>query len=310
MAWRVLPCPMRHCYTGATRSHCEGYVMPDREAIWPNFFIVGAGKAGTTSLYEWLKQHPQVFMSSVKEPRFFASDLPHPAGLVIRDEHEYLNLFSKASGYQAIGEATVSYFRFWRVVSDRIRRAVPNARIIILLRDPVERAYSAYLALYRIGRERRESFYEALRDSPDAPIYCQTYAMPTRAYLEAFGEQNVLVLMFERLESRPRELLAEVASFLEIDQAATTRIATSVANPGGAPRGAWAKKIFAARDRLPMHQLPMPSSSRKLLLRLLLAPKPAIDPHAVELLRPVFEKDLEELECLLRRPLPELKRVW
>lgn len=284
--------------------------MSDREVIWPNFFIVGVAKAGTTSLYEWLKQHPQVYMSAAKEPRFFSSDLPHPTGLVIKDEHEYLNLFSKASGYQAIGEATPSYFQFWRVVPDRIRRAVPNARIIVLLRDPVERAYSAYLALYRAGREQQGSFYDALRDSPDAPIYCQTYSMPTRAYLEAFGEQNVLVLMFERLVSNPNELLVEVAGFLEIDQAAITSIDTSLENPGGAPRGTWAQKVFAARDRLPVRHLPLPQSSKRLLLRLLLAPKLPIDPRAVDLLRPVFEKDLEELERLLGRPLPELRRVW
>lgn len=283
--------------------------MPDSEAIWPNFFIVGAGKAGTTSLYEWLKQHPQVFMSPVKEPRFFARDLPHPVGLVIKDEREYLNLFSKASGYRAIGEATSSYFRLWREVPVRIKTAVPDARIIILLRDPVERSYSNYLMHFRAGRERGRSFYDALLSSPFAPNYRLTYAMPTRAYLEVFGEQNVLVLLFERLRRNPYELLVEVASFLGIDQAAIASIDTFTANPGGAPRGAWAQTVFAARDRLPP-QLPVPRSAKKILLRLLLAPKPAIDPRAVDLLRPVLEQDLEDLERLLGRPLPELRRVW
>jgi hypothetical protein len=282
----------------------------NKEGIWPNFFIVGVPKAGTTSLYEWLKQHPQVFMSPVKEPHYFSNDLVSAARFIARDEHAYLGLFSKASGYQAIGEASTSYFQFWRLVPDRIKLAAPGARIIILLRDPVERAYSNYLMLHRTGRERWGSFYDALRDSPQAPSYGLTYAMPTRAYLKALGEQNVLVLMSESLKRNPYELLAKVARFLKIDEAAMTSIDTFVANSGGAPRGAWAQKVFAARDRLPVQQLPMPRSSRRLLVRLLLAPKSAIDPRAVDLLRPVFEKDLEELECLLGRPLPELRRAW
>jgi len=112
---------------------------------WPNFFIVGVAQAGTTSLYAYLKDTPGVFMSPEKEPHYFQRKRPprkHDRG--IRKQSEYLKLFKGASEDKAIGEASPGY------LSDPesaklIHEAVPKSRIIILLRDPVERAYSAYL---------------------------------------------------------------------------------------------------------------------------------------------------------------------
>jgi len=77
--------------------------------IWPNFFIVGVAKAGTTSLSEWLKQHPQIYIPAIKEPRYFASDLVDPiVRNVVRSKKDYLSLFAKARNYKARGEASTS----------------------------------------------------------------------------------------------------------------------------------------------------------------------------------------------------------
>src|SRR5919108_6309578 len=113
--------------------------------IWPNFFIVGTQKAATTSLYFYLKEIPGVYMSQVKEPFYFA---PHAVQSntsdLIRDKREYLRLFENASGYVAVGEASPIYL--WDPDAPKlIHQTVPHARIIMILRDPIERAYSNYL---------------------------------------------------------------------------------------------------------------------------------------------------------------------
>src|SRR5882672_9220913 len=113
----------------------------------PNFFIVGAPKAGTTSLYYYLSHHPEVFMSPVKEPNFFSYDETVKQNLYHKEKgvgkfEEYRQLFASSNGHhKAIGEASVSYL-FYPSVPQRIHELVPKAKIIISLRNPVERAYS------------------------------------------------------------------------------------------------------------------------------------------------------------------------
>src|SRR5262245_44057756 len=127
----------------------------------PNFFIVGAPKAGTTSLYEYLRRHPQVYMSPVKEPNYFsyadtvAQNLYHKEK-GIEQWDEYVKLFEASNGAHAIGEASVSYL-FYPEVPRRLNEKFPDARIIIVLRNPVDRAYSHYYMEHKLGYVR-ESF--------------------------------------------------------------------------------------------------------------------------------------------------------
>src|SRR5437667_3118215 len=169
--------------------------------IWPNFFIVGAQNSGTTSLYGYLKQHPDVFMPALKEPHYFAQITPSHEQrylrTIVRDEAAYLRLFLKAKGYPAIGEASPSYL--WDAnAPHRIRKAVPHAKIIILLRDPVERAYSHYLMDVREGRQDLP-FLQALERDWNrskkgwsvSQLYVELglYAEQVRRYLEVFGSR-------------------------------------------------------------------------------------------------------------------------
>ena len=107
---------------------------------WPNFFIVGAPKSGTTSLYEYLKQIPQVYMSPVKEPHYFSKSIVPDNHFLkpIRDKKKYLNLFEGAKNEIAIGEASPTYLADPEAPK-LIHELVPNAHIIIILRDPIER---------------------------------------------------------------------------------------------------------------------------------------------------------------------------
>lgn len=280
-----------------------------KSPVWPNFFIVGAAKAGTTSLYAWLKQHPQVFMSRVKEPHFFSSDLVKTPRFVVKPLDKYLRLFENASKFKAIGEASASYFPFGEVVARRIKESVADAKIIILLRDPVERAHAHYLMYWRTGRDSR-TFYEALRSSGFSKIYIQTYAKPVREWLEVIGEENVLILLFEELRDNPRGLLRKVANFLDIDEAAVEEIRLSIENPGWVPKGKVSVFLLSLRGKIPIASFPLPKNVKQTIRQGLLGQKPPIDLGAIDYLRPIFEKDLEDLETLVGQRLPELRKVW
>lgn len=122
----------------------------------PDFFIVGAGRSGTTAMCEYLRAHPRVFMPRVKEPRFFADDMP---GLMNRvsSPREYLALFEDATeDHLAVGEASPQYL-YSRTAIRNIREFDPEARLIVMLRNPVDMAHSAHA----------ECLYWFVEDEPD-----------------------------------------------------------------------------------------------------------------------------------------------
>src|ERR1700693_2394465 len=187
--------------------------------IWPNFFIVGAPKAGTTSLYEYLRRVPGVYMSPIKEPHYFntikivtVSALPP-----IRDKAKYLSLFQGVKDEVAIGEATAAYLRDPETPK-RIRDVVPDARIVMILRDPVERAFSHYLAYIREGSEPL-SFQEALRKDlkQDAYLAPGFYAQQVKRYLDAFGSERVKMLIFEEFIHDTNGAVSDVLKFLGVN---------------------------------------------------------------------------------------------
>ncbi|MGH9857806.1 MAG: sulfotransferase, partial [Acidobacteriota bacterium] len=135
----------------------------------PNFLIIGAGKSGTSSLYYYLRQHPDIYMSPVKEPNFFAYDANHRGwnGPIrhledsITSLSEYMKLYDSVQNEKAIGEASPS--NFCARACDQVRRYVPNARLVCILRQPVDAAYSAYLHRRRDGHEPESDFLKAFR---------------------------------------------------------------------------------------------------------------------------------------------------
>ena len=139
----------------------------------PDFFIVGAPKAGTTSLYFYLEQHPEIFMSAVKETNYFSYEATVKQNLYynergINDWEEYLKLFSEAGKKKAIGEASVSYL-FYPEVAEAIKAKFPEGKIIIMLRNPVERALSHYNMDYKLGYVKT-SFDEILFSKNKTPL--------------------------------------------------------------------------------------------------------------------------------------------
>jgi hypothetical protein len=295
--------------------------------VWPNFFIVGAAKAGTTSLYRYLRQHPQVYMSPVKEPNYFSrlAELNGPQRFVetVTDRDAYLALFEGAAGYPAVGEGSNSYLGL-EETADSIREQLPDARIVILLRDPIERAYSHYLMAYRNGLQNL-SFHEVvLREREDPRVgwganwhrYTMLYYPGVKRYRDAFGAEQVLVLLTEDLKRDPRGVTRQAAEFLGVDPKPVERMEfTEEYNPYYASRNRLARSVmgsntlrFFAKDLLRVPR-PVLRSLRDLTL-FKRQEKPPPDAQTVEVLREVFADDITKLEALLDRPLPELRRSW
>lgn len=294
--------------------HCK------TDEIWPNFFIVGAAKAGTTSLYEYLKQHPQVYMCPIKEPRFF-TQMRYSIELEkyinserITDETAYLRLFRDSENAKARGEASPDYLMD-QATPYCIKEKVPTAKIIILLRDPIERAYSHYLHFVRAGVETAP-FYEALfAKYAHSYIELGNYYEQVKRYLEVFGPDQVLVLLFEDLKRNPSEFVGRALNFLEVEPELGSAIAIDKQhNPYLAPKNSLAQHILGRTLwlRYALRGI-IPKGVRSFIYHELLlkkATKPAIDPKAVEFLKTKYQAEITELEKLLGMSLPDLRRTW
>jgi len=190
----------------------------------PNFFIVGAPKAGTTSLYAYLGQHPQVYMSPVKEPTYFAPELC-PENFIFSWEG-YLKLYENVSDEIAIGEASAWYLWSESAVH-KIAARLPHAKIIISLRDPVDRAFSHYLWMLTHGVTRK-SFREQIdaslrRRNTEFPLVWPflelgRYHEQIKRYFGLFPRSQIHISYYEDLERAPGRLVADLFAFLGVDR--------------------------------------------------------------------------------------------
>jgi hypothetical protein len=283
---------------------------------WPNLFLVGAAKAGTTSLYSELARHPAIYMSPMKEPHFFSRIEPSSERKAffpqVSDEGEYLALFEGARNADLVGEASTSYL--WdRQAAERINRVVPEARILIMLRDPVERAYSQYWNDVREGIERRpflDALVEEQRSGPGAwgvsslYIDCGRYADQVARYFDRFGTQ-VHVLFFEDFVGDQAGTIADIHSFLGILRARPGAVPRRM-NPASLPRNRLSGALLASGGlrRAVRATVPRPVRSRLRGALLRQATPPPMDPAARSLLAEIFRPEVARLAELLGKSLP------
>ncbi|MEI6259042.1 MAG: sulfotransferase [Deltaproteobacteria bacterium] len=202
----------------------------------PNFLIIGAMKAGTTSIYKYLQAHPQIFMSHIKEPYFFLSenvpkfcgpgdDAPHLK--IVTKIEDYQSLFQKICCYEkAIGEASVYYLSSQQSAA-LIHHHIPGVKLIVIFRQPADRAFSNYAARVRKGWEWLE-FSQALEQEEKRiqqkwhPVwfYRQNgcYATHFKRYLKLFPREQMRVYLFEDFRINPEGMLQDIFAFLEVDQ--------------------------------------------------------------------------------------------
>jgi Sulfotransferase family len=273
------------------------------KGTWPNLFIVGAVKAGTTSLHRYLAQHPDVFMSPVKEPHFFSDVDPHRQGF---DASSYEQLFARSRNEKVRGESSPLYL--WDPsTAHRIRSACPDAKIIIMLRHPVIRAYSHYLMDVQQGRQKL-AFAQAIQRELDRPhhLYVELgrYCVQVARYLAAF-EDRVLVILSEEFFQDVRVYLKAVFGFLGVDDAYARSIDIGVHNEYRPPLNALgraAQRFGIARS---VARSIVPSPVRARLRRAVLAQKrPRIEAGVESLLQHAYREEPECLARLLGRDVP------
>jgi hypothetical protein len=179
----------------------------------PNFLIVGAQKAGTTSLWHYLRTHEDVFLPDNKEPGYFAEEFGWNNGI-----RWYERFFTGAEQCRAIGEASTHYtmYPYFRGVPKRIASVLPDVRIIYIMRDPIERMRSCYVQLLSDGQERRP-MKDALFLDPGY-VYLTRYAMQIEQYFDYFPANHILLMTAEDLRSRRAESMGKVLSFLDVSQ--------------------------------------------------------------------------------------------
>ena len=295
----------------------------------PNFLVIGAGKAGTTSLYHYLDQHPDIFMSPIKEPKFFALEggVPDYRGpgdrevwssgtsRAIPDPKEYEALFDGVSGEKAIGEASPVYLCN-AGAPGRIKRHVPEARLVAVLRDPAERAYSAYLHMLRDGRERL-GFAEALAEEERrtragwAPGWQYTregfYHRNLQRYFELFNRGQIRTYLYEELRADPLGLMRDAFRFLGVDEAFAPDISTRH-NVSGIPKSTLLISLIKRRN--PLKTVLKPLLPKGLRTRLSvgiqnrnLNPAPPLPPEVREGLIELYREDVSKLQDLIGRDL-------
>lgn len=293
---------------------------------YPNLFIVGAQKAGTTSLHDQLGRHPEIFMSPDKEPRFFNALADGRAGPDA--EERYLALFEEGADHPVRGEASVQYLHHPEV-PELIDDRVPDARILVSLRDPIQRAYSNYWRKVAAGTEEA-GFAEAVDREIEAveagaPLESMTpgarrrgyldrslYAEPLERYLDAFGHDRVHVVLLADLRDDPVGTLEGILAFLDVDPApAPDLVADERRNAfRGVPYGGLVERVRTSPTVKRVAQALLPKGVRDWLgNRLLLkdADKPPVPDAARRRLASFFEPDVRRLEELLGRDLPELR---
>jgi hypothetical protein len=294
--------------------------------IWPNFYIVGAVKCGTTTLYAELKKHPQVFLPEVKEPHFFTTG-PAPAHLelatYVGNQEKYQRLFRDAQGYPAIGDASPSYL--WdEKAAGRIHEVSPCARIIIILRDPVVRAHSHFLMARQSGAESEPVFLKALQDEVSrgttdwhvSRLYVLhgKYFQQVQRYIETFGRESVLVLLFDDLTRQPSQVLASVARHIGVNSDFFETVDLIAAqNAFKMPRSHVAYRLATSPVISKLRKRLLPASVQAWLRSSPLLygnKKPSLDDESRHLLQEIYDPDISRLEDLLGRRMPELRKSW
>ena len=295
----------------------------------PNFLVLGAAKAGTTSLCHYLAQHPDVFIPEVKEPIFF--DAEYERGL----DYYWKKYFSRWSGQPAVGEGRV-FNLYLPFVPPRIRESIPDARLIAVLRNPVERAYSHWWHRFSY-RDENLPFHEAIRENlsriargilfeggngarlwrdglvhPHAMatthrVYLDAglYARQIRRYLDLFPASQLKVMFYEDLVSDPRSFVRNVWSFLEVSngpELADTEPLNAARTTRRSLLESLLGKVFGGRDLLGLAPGPLQGPLRWLFREKPMV-RPPLDPVVRQTLVEYYREPNRELERLVGRDL-------
>jgi hypothetical protein len=285
-------------------------------SIEPNFFIIGAAKSGTTTLYHLLKQHPDIYLTADKEPRFFDADNYYRLGV-----EAYLRKhFRGSAAYPVRGEATPFYLTHGSKVASRIQQAFGHdLAFIVIMRDPVARAWSHYLNMVRLDSER-ETFEKALalesmrlQEAELAWIgyfYDGLYARHLEYWFKIFPREKFLLLLTEDLQVNPEGVARQVFEFLGVDSEVKTEMGASK-NRAASPKYRWLGTLLNRPNRITNGlKMAFPYVLRKQVRDWInewnarpYEQAPQLDPAIEEVLRQRYPADVQQLEEIMGRDL-------
>ncbi|MFM7016099.1 MAG: sulfotransferase domain-containing protein [Bacteroidota bacterium] len=307
----------------------------------PNFFVIGAAKCGTTTLYDFLEQHPEVYMSPIKEPHFFCSDIrienfsdeykkyvfsrginiqEYVAGdmskkyweFYIDEFSTYLKLFKNVTNQKAIGEISNGYL-FSNVSANEIKSKYPGAKIIIILRNPVERAYSHYLANLRDGRTtlsfREEIEHDLKKEKKGWCIshnYIQMgmYYEQVKRFVDAFPKEQILIFLNDDLKSNAATVGNKLFQFIGVDTSAPINF-TNKQNEAKMPKSAGLIKFITQTGLKRKIFRALPQSIQEKIKPFFFKEGsiPKMSAEDKSWLISVFKEDIEKTQALINRDL-------
>jgi hypothetical protein len=268
--------------------------IPEVNHVLPNFLVIGAAKAGTTSIYHYLRAHPQVFMPETKELNFFVGEDGWPKGTSWYERH-----FDSAGDAIAVGEASPNYTKYplFSGVPERIAKLLPEARLIYLVRHPVDRFRSGYLDEVRRGRQRNP--IESTLASNPGYLAASKYAMQIEQYLEHFRRDQLLVITSEDLKRRRAATMRVVHGFLGVDDITPATLTDEFNRTEGKRM---LRPVARRLRRLPGTRAVArlaPGASRRMGTRSLDSTRAEISPAFDEQLRELLRDDVQRLRGYL-----------
>lgn len=301
--------------------------MTDSQTI-PTFLVAGAARCGTTGLVEGLRSHPRVFVTDPKEPHYFAlhrlgAHFTAPGDdhtinrVAVTDRAAYLALYPQHHDYLSLGDASVSTMYYYEESIPEIQRMNPDMKLVMMLRDPVERAFSSHQYMTARGLEPVPDFLEAVRLEPQRKaegwhhIWHYTsmglYAAQVRAFLEAFPRDQIGVYFYDDLDADYEATVSRILRFLDVPPVAGEATGVPRVNVSGQPRLALAHKAIGwatGNERLRSFVKEHTSYRFRERIRRTILRSDTIPSDARRELTPVFADDLAELAGLLDGPLP------
>jgi hypothetical protein len=307
----------------------------------PNFFLVGAPKAGTTSLYHYLAQHPEIYMSPIKEPCHFSTEIrpenfsdkrragvqaafeqqrkylqgamtEQRSGSLGMDWNDYVKLFMNVRTERAIGEASVKYL--WsKTAAANIHAKIPHAKILMVLRDPVSRTFSDYLEALTAGALRC-----SFRKYVESCLSCESgklslwwpiletglYYESVKRYLDRFPRESICILFYDNYRAEPASVLAQIFRFLGVESSFKPDL-SKLHNRPRVPRFLSLNRFLLKRGTLNRLATLCPSGLKPMLRKLWVQPREsiAVTPSDREFLLSYYREDIEKLQQLLNRDL-------
>ena len=297
----------------------------------PNFFFIGGMRCGSTSLNLMLEQHPEIYMSGVKEPHYYLAqafrnkETPSPEdtefletfvkGGKYRTAHTYQSLFQDIGGAKVVGES--SHYLYYGETAAAIYKDSPDARILVCLRNPVDRLFSEYLLFLRDGRETgnfadfieryaADFINQKTRDKMKIPKLDKgLQAELLKPWFKQFGRERVKTVLFDDLNQHPVETMKDIFSWLEVDADFTAQ--KIHAQKGGAAKAKWMTKAMNSQTGILKRVKGLVPKTIKVKLRSAVfsrtLERPEMEPETRRFLVEFYQDDVEQLSKIIRKDL-------